>query len=126
MTLDLKYEADPNHVVGFRHRFTRDTRKQSTASILWPIVNNWSGLGLMQYDWRTNSTVDAAVGLEYESCCWKTRLVYRDEFKDDKRDKTIAIQFILKGLGGIGKNTNKELRDKIKGYQKREYYNAVN
>ncbi|EPJ53193.1 MAG: hypothetical protein OFPI_11170 [Osedax symbiont Rs2] len=125
-TLDLKYEADVNHVVGFRHRFTRDTRKQSTASILWPIVNNWSGLGLMQYDWRTNSTVDAALGLEYESCCWKTRLVYRDEFKDPNRDKTIALQFILKGLGGIGKSTNKELRDKIKGYQKREYYNAVN
>jgi len=126
MTLDLKYEADPNHVVGFRHRFTRDTRKQSTASILWPIVNNWSGLGLVQYDWRTNSTVDAALGFEYESCCWKTRLVYRDEFKDPNRDKTIAVQFILKGLGGIGKSTNKELRDKIKGYQKREYYNAVN
>ncbi|MCJ8340411.1 MAG: LPS assembly protein LptD [Pseudomonadales bacterium] len=126
MTLDLKYEADPNHVIGIRHRFTRDTRKQSTLSMLWPIANNWSGLGLMQYDWRTNTAVDAALGLEFESCCWKTRIVYRDEFKEPNRDKTIAVQFILKGLGGVGKSTNKELRDKIKGYQKREYYNAVN
>lgn len=127
MTLDLKYEEDPNHVIGVRHRFTRGVRKQTTFSYLWPIANNWSSLGLLQYDWQSNNSLDFATGLEYQSCCWKTRLVFRNELTtSNKRDNSLALQFSFKGLGGLGKSPTKELRDKIKGYQKREYYNANN
>ncbi len=127
MTLDLKYEEDPNHVIGIRHRFTRDTRKQTTLSYLWPITNQWSSLGLIQYDWRKNNTLDFAAGLEYQSCCWSTRLIFRDELTStNERDKSVALQFSFKGLGGVGKSPAKELKDKIKGYQEREYYNANN
>lgn len=127
MTLDLKYEEDPNHVIGIRHRFTRGVRKQTTFSYLWPIANNWSSLGLLQYDWQTNSSLDFATGLEYQSCCWKTRLVFRNErTTSNERNNSLALQFSFKGLGGVGKSPTKELRDKIKGYQKREYYNANN
>ncbi len=125
MTLDLKYEEDQNHVIGVRHRFTRDIRKQTTLSYLWPINEKWSSLGLVQYDWKTNDTVDIAAGFEYQSCCWKTRIVFRQELEsNNKRDNSIALQFVLKGLGGIGKSPTTELRNKIKGYEKREYYNA--
>lgn len=127
LTLDIKYEEDPNHVVGIRHRFTRGTRKQTTLSYLWPISNNWSSLGLLQYDWRTSTMLDTASGVEYQSCCWKTRIVLRStKNTNDERENSIALQFVLKGLGGIGRSPTKELRDKIKGYQKREYYNANN
>ena len=126
LTLDLKYEEDPNHVIGIRHRFTRDTRKQTTLSYLWPISNNWSSLGLLQYDWLTRKPLDAASGLEYASCCWKTRIVARSQNSGTNRENSIALQFVLKGLGGIGKSITSELSDKIKCYQKREYFNANN
>ena len=127
MTLDLKYEEDPNHVIGIRHRFTRDTRKQTTLSYLWPISDQWSSLGLIQYDWRKNNTLDFATGLEYKSCCWSTRLIFRNELTStNQRDNSVALQFIFKGLGGVGKSPTTELKDKIKGYQNREYYNANN
>ncbi|NRA20959.1 MAG: LPS assembly protein LptD [Oceanospirillaceae bacterium] len=126
-TLDLKYEEDPSHVIGFRHRFTRDIREQTTLSYLWPISNNWSGLGLVQYDWLSNKTIDVAGGLEYQSCCWLTRMVVRNELdSNNSRDISFAFQFVLKGLGGAGRSPNQDLRDKIKGYDKREYYNANN
>ena len=126
-TFDLKYEEDHNHVVGMRHRFTSDTRKQTTLSYLWPISNNWSSLGLFQYDWLTGKALDAAGGLEYQSCCWKTRFVVRNKLDTDgSRDNSFALQFILKGLGGAGRSPTLELRNKIKGYEKREYYNANN
>jgi len=126
-TFDLKYEEDNNHVIGARHRFTRDIRNQTTLSHIWPMSDNWSGLSLFQYDWITDSSVDAALGLEYESCCWKTQLVFRSEIdNNDNRDNSITFQFVLKGLGSIGDGPNTELQDKIKGYQKREYYNANN
>jgi LPS-assembly protein len=127
MTLDLKYEEDPNHVIGLRHRFTRDTRKQTTLSYLWPLTSQWSSLGLIQYDWQNNNTLDFATGLEYQNCCWSTRLIFRNELTStNQRDNSVALQFSFKGLGGVGKNPAKELKDKIKGYQKREYYNANN
>ena len=127
MTLDLKYQTDPNHVLGLRHRFTRETRSQSTLSHLWPISKVWAGLGLVQYDWLSNQTIDLAAGLEYKSCCWKTRLVLRNELQENnKRNSSIALQFVLKGLGGIGSSPTQALQDKIKGYDNREYYNANN
>jgi LPS-assembly protein len=127
MTIDLKYEEDPDHVIGLRHRFTRGTRKQTTLSYLWSINPNWSSLGLVQYNWLSSQTVDLAAGLEYQTCCWKTRIVIRDELEsNNKKETSIALQFVLTGLGGIGKSPTKELQDKIKGYQKREYYNANN
>ncbi|MEH6442336.1 MAG: LPS-assembly protein LptD [Oceanospirillaceae bacterium] len=127
MTFDLKYEEDINHVIGLRHRFTRGTRKQTTFSYLWPMSSNWSTLGLLQYDWRTRETIDIAAGIEYQSCCWKTRLVIRDELLTTlERERSIALQISLKGLGGIGSSPTQELRDKIKGYENREYYNANN
>ncbi len=126
MTLDIKYEQDTNNVYGFRHRFTEDVRKQTTLSYLSAINETWSTLGLVQYDWLDNKVIDTAIGLEYESCCWKTRLVVRNELDSDVRDTTIALQFVLQGLGGFGKSPTTELRDKIKGYEQREYYNANN
>jgi len=126
MTLDIQYEKDFNNVLGFRHRFTEDTRKQTTLSYLSAINETWSTLGLVQYDWLENQVIDTALGLEYESCCWKTRLVVRNELDSDERETTIALQFVLQGLGGFGKSPTTELRDKIKGYEQREYYNANN
>ena len=127
MTLDLKYQTDPNQVLGIRHRFTRETRNQSTLSYLRPISKVWAGLGLMQYDWLSSQTIDLAAGLEYENCCWKTRLVLRNELQEiNERSNSIALQFVLKGLGGIGSSPTQALKDKIKGYDNREYYNANN
>jgi LPS-assembly protein len=126
MTLDVQYEKDTNNVYGFRHRFTEDVRKQTTISYLSAINETWSTLGLVQYDWLDNEVIDTAIGLEYESCCWKTRLVVRNELESGERDTTIALQFVLQGLGGFGKSPTTELRDKIKGYEQREYYNANN
>lgn len=127
MTLDLKYEEDPNHVIGARHRFTENTRKQTTLSYLWPIAENWSSLGVLQYDWLTSSTIDVATGLEYDSCCWKTRFVLRKELKSNNVNDTVfSVQFVFKGLGGVGSGPDKKLQEKITGYQKREDYNANN
>jgi len=124
MTLDLRYQEDPNRVFGLRHRFTEDTRKQTTASVLWPITPVWSGLAMVQYDWLTEENVDAALGLEYESCCWKVRFIARDYLDTgEEKKQEFALQFVFKGLGGVGSAPAKVLQEKITGYEEREELN---
>lgn len=121
MTLDLSYQEDPNRVFGLRHRFTEGTRKQTTASVLWPITPVWSGLAMVQYDWLTEENVDAALGLEYESCCWKVRFIARDYLDTgEEKKQEVALQFVFKGLGGVGSAPSKVLKEKITGYEERE------
>lgn len=124
MTLDLRYREDQNRVFGLRHRFTEGTRKQTTASVLWPITPVWSGLAMLQYDWLTNDRVDSALGLEYESCCWRVRFIARDYLDTNQTDeREFALQFVFKGLGGVGTSPAKALKEKITGFEEREELN---
>ena len=64
------------------------------------------------------------------SCCWATRIVYRDyvkdtnfigidndEFGNENRTKAIFFEIELKGLGRFGKKSDGLLEDSIRGYE---------
>ncbi|WP_026146667.1 LPS-assembly protein LptD [Zestomonas thermotolerans] len=104
---------------------------QHDFSIIWPIVPQWSVLSRWQYDYGRNRTLEAFGGFEYDSCCWKMRLVSRywvdyDETdlnpsENDKGDRGIFLQIVLKGLGGVFGNQTETFLDKgIQGYRERE------
>lgn len=121
----VRYQEDLNHIVSLSYRFTEDTREQSTASFIWPISKHWSSLGVWQYDWLKEDDVDLAFGLEYESCCWKTRLITRRWQKDnDEKDTAFYLQFVLKGLGSFGSSGGSDFVEKITGFEQREETNA--
>jgi LPS-assembly protein len=51
-------------------------------------------------------SLEAVGGIEYESCCWAVRLMYRDYISDlttDTRNDSILFQFELKGLASAGR-----------------------
>ncbi|CAD5107003.1 LPS-assembly protein LptD [Pseudomonas carbonaria] len=104
---------------------------QHDFSIIWPIVPQWSVLSRWQYDYGRNRTLEAFGGFEYDSCCWKLRLVSRywidyDETDlnpalNDQADRGIFLQIVLKGLGGVVGNQVESFLDQgIQGYRKRE------
>ena len=120
----VRYQEDINHIISFSYRFSEDVREQSTASFIWPISKNWSALGVWQYDWLTNDNIDTAFGLEYESCCWKTRLITRHWLQDnDEKDTALYLQFVLKGLGSFGSSGGSDFVEKITGFEQREEIN---
>ena len=47
--------------------------EQTDASIMWPVVPRWNVIARWQYDYKRSSTLEAFVGFEYDSCCWKLR-----------------------------------------------------
>jgi LPS-assembly protein len=120
---------DPN--LG-RFSYNSDEYKieQHDFSVIWPIVPQWSAIARWQYDYNQNRTLEALGGFEYDSCCWKLRLVNRywlkyddDNFytSDSKADRGIFLQIILKGLGGVVGNQVEGFLDQgIQGYRQRE------
>ncbi|UCO98729.1 LPS-assembly protein LptD [Metapseudomonas lalkuanensis] len=119
-------QANPN--------FIKDYYKisQHDFSVIWPIVPQWSALARWQYDYSQNRTLEAFGGFEYDSCCWKLRLINRywvdyDEFDqtpdstNESGDRGIFLQIVLKGLGGIVGNKAEGFLEKgIQGYRERE------
>ncbi|MCQ4275683.1 LPS-assembly protein LptD [Stutzerimonas degradans] len=104
---------------------------QHDFSFIWPVVPQWSVIGRWQHDYSRSRTLEAFGGFEYDSCCWKLRLINRywidyDETSlnpdlNDEPDTGIFLQIVLKGLGGVvGNATETFLDEGIQGYRERE------
>jgi LPS-assembly protein len=101
--------------------------RQADASVAWPINNQWRLFLRLNYDLDLNSSLEDLVGIEYEDCCWLTRIVYQravfgDEVDDlgrtvSQRDSAILFEFQLKGLGGLGRRVETLLEESIWGYK---------
>ncbi|WP_044871264.1 LPS-assembly protein LptD [Pseudomonas sp. LFM046] len=114
--------------------FIKDYYKisQHDFSVIWPVVPQWSAIARWQYDYNRDRTLEAFGGFEYDSCCWKLRLINRywvnyDEFDqnpsstNESGDRGIFLQIVLKGLGGIVGNKAEGFLEKgIQGYRERE------
>jgi LPS-assembly protein len=105
--------------------------QQHDFSVIWPIVPQWNAISRWQYDYNRNRTLEAFGGFEYDNCCWKLRLISRywvkyDEFsqnapENEKGDRGIFLQIVLKGLGGVMGTKVESFLDKgIQGYRERE------
>jgi len=107
--------------------------KQHDVSMMWPMYKQWSLLGRWQYDYNRNRNLETLLGAEYESCCWKARLVVRKWLDDDqyslspvlneKPDRGVFLQIVFKGLGGVAGNKVESFMNGIEGYQQREKRN---
>lgn len=140
-------EATPGKVINAGYRYRNDTRRfnprtgrfefageeykveQSDLSTIWPLAPQWSAIARWQYDYNRSRTLEAFGGFEYDSCCWKLRLINRywienDEFdltRQDDADRGIFLQIVLKGLGGVvGNKVDSFLDQGIQGYRERE------
>ena len=104
-----------------------DKIKQTDISFLLPANENWSVIGRWGYDLEYERSFENLVGVEYDSCCWRVRLVNRRYLKEDSDDplmvepqRGVFLQFQLKGLGGIGNELDDILNESIRGFENRE------
>jgi LPS-assembly protein len=140
------YQPEPRKVLnmGYRYRNNINTYNaltgtfqhdpdsridQSDLSFMWPLNPQWSLIGRWQHDFADDRTLEAFGGLEYDSCCWKLRVINRywvdyNEFESVARDESnrgIFLQVVLKGLGSVSGNEVHSLLDEgIPGYRERE------
>lgn len=107
------------------YRYDKAAVDQAELSGLLPVDESWSLVGRWAFDFESARTLESLAGVEYESCCWRTRVIARRAL--DKRtgtaelvaDDSIVFEIELKGLGSLGDKVSKELEQVIPGYEKR-------
>lgn len=117
---------------GISNELLNDDIEQADMSFIWPVSDSWSLIGRANYDVTNKRELETLAGFEYNSCCYRIRLVGRrwiDNFlatqgtlidQSVQEDSGIFFEIQLKGLGGTGKRLSTILKDAIYGYQQRE------
>ncbi|MCB1688953.1 MAG: LPS-assembly protein LptD [Halioglobus sp.] len=134
------YKTDNNAIFNLGYAYRRylvsEAQPQTdevNASTYLPLDNNWSIFGAMSYSLEDNLSVEDLVGVEYDSCCWRVRLVHLRYYNnvngniidfsdpDLERQKSIQFQILLKGMGGFGNRISNIMQEMIRGFRDREY-----
>lgn len=90
------------------------------ASVVWGLNAKWRTAAGYVYNHETRASERFALGLEYESCCWRAALVKGyDRQEDGSGAHNVTLQVQLKGLGQIGRRAITTLRDSIEDYEPR-------
>jgi len=97
-----------------------------------PVAAQWSLVGRANYDFTYEKELDTFVGLEYNDCCYRVRLLARrwldfdytpnflERVDADDYDQSIIFDFQFKGLGSINRKVNDLLEKAIPGYGVRD------
>lgn len=119
-SFNLRYQPSDKAVLNlaYRMRKTNSDIEQTDVSFRWPFKRNWSAVGRWNYSLQNQRTIESMFGLEYDSCCWATRLVARHFLRntEGEYDDAIFLQFELKGLAGFGRSTGDLLERNIPGF----------
>lgn len=98
---------------------------QTELSGLLPVDERWNLVGRWLHDAQARRTLEAVGGVEYESCCWRARVLARRALDrtadgtDLKPDRSMVFEVELKGLGALGEKISTELANDIPGYDAR-------
>ncbi|OOZ37826.1 hypothetical protein BOW51_00685 [Solemya velesiana gill symbiont] len=117
--LSFHYNDENERIFNFAYRFSEDLIEQTDLSARWAVGSHTHLVGRWNYSLRDNTTMEVFGGLEYDSCCWNTRVVLRQHRTDadEEPDLGIFLQLELKGLTGFGEKIDEFLERGILGYQ---------
>jgi len=118
--LGYRYERRPEIFEDGGERIDNDINESEVSAII-PLTPNWAIIGQLQYDHTNERDIEQTLGFEYDSCCWRIRMVYQDGVDGENRSQSsVYLQVELKGLGGSGNKVNNILDDAIIGFRERE------
>ena len=106
-----------------RLRLLEEDIEQADLSFVTPLSRHWAIIGRYQFDTTQNRSNESLAGIEYNDCCIKWRVIYRDGLVyrgagiENKRDRSVFLQIELKGLFGVGKALENILDESIRGYR---------
>ena len=106
--------------------------EQAHFSTFFPMGRNWSLFAGINYSLEAHTSVEDMVGVEYDTCCWKVRLLHlryydtvpgqNPDFDNPElqREHSTQVQIVLKGMGGFGSRATSIMEDMIRGFEERE------
>ncbi len=147
-TLALNYLDDKDRLVNLGYYYTRKNSaldsngnliskdvEQADLSFIWPLGNSWNFIARGFHDVTNKRELETLVGLEYNSCCYRIRLMGRRWLDNDyadivddldlKHNRGIFFEIQFRGLGGTGKSVDSILSDSINGYDRRQKQRGI-
>ncbi|MGJ8662574.1 MAG: LPS-assembly protein LptD, partial [Marinicella sp.] len=108
-----------NSVFNFAYRFRRNQLEQFDTSFVIPIKDQHRLIARWNYSTRFDKTIEALFGYERKNCCWAFRLMARHYLTDEngQSNNGIYAEIQLNGLGSLGRNPRRILKQTISGYQ---------
>jgi len=135
-TVQIQRRIKNDGIVNFSYRYRRNTMEQFDTSVVFPMSERWRALARwvfarrdvlpVTYNGRdftsftfSHRTLEAAVGVEYDSCCVAFRVLGRHYVHDYLRatDNAIMFEVEFKGIGSLNPQSGQYLRRAILGYQ---------
>ncbi|MEP1472093.1 MAG: LPS-assembly protein LptD [Halieaceae bacterium] len=107
--------------------------EQAHISAYVPLGSRWSAFFAWNYSVEEQESVEDMIGIEYDTCCWKFRLLHLRYFDtipgqdpslsiaNLEREHSTQFQIVLKGMGGFGNRVEGLLDDLIRGFEERPY-----
>jgi LPS-assembly protein len=105
-SVKFRYQFSRDKITHLAYRYEKDAIDQVDFSVLWPLRQQWKAYARYYYSFLDTIALETVGGIEYESCCWAMRVVYRDYISDlatDTRNDSIWFQLELKGLASVGR-----------------------
>lgn len=126
-----RYLLPDDGVVNITYRRRRDLLEQADFSFLYPVTPAWSVVGRYYHSFYRDAATDqepglleGVAGVQWDSCCLAVRALVRRYVRNREGDMNTGFQveFVLKGLGSAGQNTDRTLRRAILGYYRDDLY----
>ncbi len=126
-----RYLLPDDGVVNITYRRRRDLLEQADFSFLYPVTPSWSVVGRYYHSFYRDAAtrqepglLEGVAGVQWDSCCLAVRALVRRYVRNREGDMNTSFQveFVLKGLGSAGQDTDRTLRRAILGYYRDDLY----
>lgn len=116
--VQLSYRPGEDRLFNVAHRRIQGKTEQVDFSAYWPLNDRWTASGRWNFSLDSDTSIEATVGIEYESCCWAFRFASRRYISDNGLDHetNYFVELILKGLAPVGDNVGALLESGVLGY----------
>ncbi|QEA39088.1 LPS-assembly protein LptD [Pistricoccus aurantiacus] len=101
-------------------------REEFDTSFAWKANNRFDLIGRFLYDNTNDRALEQLAGVQWNDCCYGLQLVWREwiddndtanTIADDYTDRGIFLNFVFKGLGGVGQSADQYFERAIPGYR---------
>jgi LPS-assembly protein len=115
----LEYRPQDDRIFGLSYRFREELLEQGDLSLVWPALQRWRVIGRFSYSFLDKTSLEQFLGLEFDACCWRLRLIGRNYIsrRTGESDSSLLLQLELKGLSQRSASPEELLGRGILGYQ---------
>ena len=141
--ISLRYRSANSSLFNFTYAMTNSSvqrnrlirpEEETDLSFLWPVNNQLNLVGRWNYAWDSQQTIESLLGVEYNACCWKARVLFRRNLEEPRRigitspngtieyvtdrraDSGIYFEFQLRGLASLGGRLDSLIQDSVPGF----------